>query len=289
MFTVMAVETVALLHRDVNIGFKVLAIVFILSVLCMHGLYIHTLPLPSLLPTHTHTLPPSSLPHTQQPHGLSVVLTAPAVFQFTAPLCPERHLHAAELLGSTSSSLRSGSNCFLLQTILDLFLPLLSSLSNCFLLTSSSLSSGADVSSAQLGDAGKILADVLRQYMADMRIVDGLKAVGYSSEDIPALVKGTLPQVCVCLSVERILFILVLWLPGKIFTVPVCLLVCLFTCLSAWLAVGSAVCLAVCFLPVCLPVCLPVDLSVCLPVYSAAPCDQALSQDIHRGAVGKDV
>ena len=46
--------------------------------------------------------------------------------------------------------------------------------------------------------------------MADMRIVDGLKAVGYSSEDIPALVKGTLPQVSVCLSVERIVFILVL-------------------------------------------------------------------------------
>ena len=234
----------------------------------MDSTYTHS-PLPSLLPTHTHThtLPPSSLPHTQQPHGLSVVLTAPAVFQFTAPLCPERHLHAAELLGSTSSSLRSGSNCFLL--------------------TSSSLSSGADVSSARLEDAGKILADVLRQYMADMRIVDGLKGVGFSIEDIPALVKGTLPQVCVCvyLFVEKILFILVLWLPGKIFTVPVCLLVCLFTCLSAWLAVGSAVCLAVCFLPVCLPV----DLSVCLPVYSAAPCDQALSQDIHRGAVGKDV
>ena len=53
---------------------------------------------------------------------------------------------------------------------------------------------GADVSGASMDDAGKILADRLTYFMQQLKMPNGLDAVGYSYSDIDGLVQGTMPQ-----------------------------------------------------------------------------------------------
>src|SRR4030095_10468325 len=41
------------------------------------------------------------------PHGMAVVLNNPSVWRFTAPCCPERHLHGAQCLGVRTEDAKS--------------------------------------------------------------------------------------------------------------------------------------------------------------------------------------
>jgi hydroxyacid-oxoacid transhydrogenase len=41
------------------------------------------------------------------PHGISVILNAPAVFRFTACESPERHMRAARILGANATQAKS--------------------------------------------------------------------------------------------------------------------------------------------------------------------------------------
>jgi len=89
--------------------------------------------------------------HPLVPHGMSVILNAPAVFRFTAAASPERHLRAAQALGT-------------------------------------------DISGATADDAGEILARRIVEFMQALHMPNGLSELGYTAQDIPSLVAGTLPQ-----------------------------------------------------------------------------------------------
>ena len=53
---------------------------------------------------------------------------------------------------------------------------------------------GADINGAASNDAGTILADRVTYFIRELNLPNGLSAVGYTNDDIPALVEGTMPQ-----------------------------------------------------------------------------------------------
>lgn len=89
--------------------------------------------------------------HAIVPHGISVILTAPAIFRWTSVANPERHLEAARLLG-------------------------------------------VETRDASSGDGGELLAGALLDLMKQAEMPNGLNGVGITLDDMPSLVKGTLPQ-----------------------------------------------------------------------------------------------
>jgi alcohol dehydrogenase class IV len=96
-------------------------------------------------------LPPGyDADHAMVPHGMSVIVSAPAVARFTAQTAPDRHRLAAKLLGASG-------------TIDD------------------------DAS-------GEALAAELARLMRTTGMPNGLRALGYTDADIPALVEGAFAQ-----------------------------------------------------------------------------------------------
>jgi hydroxyacid-oxoacid transhydrogenase len=89
--------------------------------------------------------------HALVPHGMAVILGAPAAFRFMAPGNPDMFLKAAELIG-------------------------------------------ADTCGAAPDDAGEILAQAVIEVMKKAGMPNGLRAVGYTPDDVDALVEGVLPQ-----------------------------------------------------------------------------------------------
>jgi hydroxyacid-oxoacid transhydrogenase len=111
----------------------------------------HAMSYPVAGHVRTYRAPGYATDHPLVPHGLSVILNAPAVFRFTAASSPRRHLQAADALG-------------------------------------------AEIAHCRPDEAGRVLADRITWFMQRLGVPNGLRAVGYASSDIPALVEGALLQ-----------------------------------------------------------------------------------------------
>ncbi|EGG04526.1 uncharacterized protein MELLADRAFT_44184 [Melampsora larici-populina 98AG31] len=88
------------------------------------------------------------------PHGLSVAITGPSVFRFTAPSSPERHREAS-----------------------DIFSPL--------------TDAEKRLPDSEIGD---LIHDRIASFLSELGLPRGLSRLGYNHSHLPEMVVGTLPQ-----------------------------------------------------------------------------------------------
>jgi hydroxyacid-oxoacid transhydrogenase len=88
------------------------------------------------------------------PHGMAVVLNNPSVWRYTAPCCPERHVHGASCLGATTRDVKPGNAI----------------------------------------EAGEALAGRVIELMRAAAIPNGLSGLGFGAKDADALAAGAEPQ-----------------------------------------------------------------------------------------------
>lgn len=101
--------------------------------------------------------------HPLVPHGLSVIVSAPAVFSYTAAADLDRHATCARVLAQARRQRRHPG-------------------------------STASNESDSYNDVGSWLANEIRMLCDELDIKVGLRHLGYTEDDIPSLVQGTLPQ-----------------------------------------------------------------------------------------------
>lgn len=97
--------------------------------------------------------------HPLIPHGLSVIVSAPSVFAYTAEADRDRHSTCARILASAREERQ-----------------------------------GKPGKTRNYNDVGTWLADEIRELCHELGVPLGLKPLGYTFADIPSLVQGTLPQ-----------------------------------------------------------------------------------------------
>ncbi|GAA5974845.1 hypothetical protein JCM11641_008394 [Rhodosporidiobolus odoratus] len=99
--------------------------------------------------------------HPLIPHGVSVAMSAPAVFRFTAPSNVPRHREIADIFES---------------------------------LAPDSLKDNINLAQLPDSDVGQVVYDRIARFLVQVDVPRGLKMVGYKAGDVPELVKGALPQ-----------------------------------------------------------------------------------------------